>query len=187
MLANVNSNLLTLVVVSVHQYPLDQIVAVLVSSNVDERDAGTVWSSRGDDTKVAIQKLQAANLQTLLNNFGSKLIDAVIVRVRKDVVDDATLVGGRPMLAEMLNAPVAKLTMSDEVDVCNDFLDCRALKHVSMAVDSMHITHLFFLNAVFKDVLDHETASLTERNFMPHAAKSFVDLDHDLRWLPAPA
>lgn len=69
MFANVNGNLLTLVVVSIHQDPLDEIVAVLIASDVDEWNARTVWTRSGDDAEVAIQKFQTANLEALLNNL----------------------------------------------------------------------------------------------------------------------
>ena len=45
-----------------------------------------------DDAKVVLEKLNTANLQTLLYNLGGKLIDAVAVGITKDVVDDSALV-----------------------------------------------------------------------------------------------
>ena len=172
MLADVNCNLLTLVRMSIHQDPLDEVVAVLVASDVDKRNSGTVCTSSGNDTEVAIQELVTADLETLLNNFGCELIDAVVVRVGQDVVDDTTLVGRRAVLAEVLDTPIAELTMSDEVDIVDHLLDSRAL---------------LLFNAVLEDVLNDQTASLSKSDLMPHAAKSFVDLEHDLRRLATPA
>ena len=94
MLADVNSNLLTLMMMRVHKDPLDEIVAVLVASNVDKWDAWAVWASGGDDSKIAIQKFKTTNLETLLNDLGGELIDAIAIRVGKDVVDDSSLVRG---------------------------------------------------------------------------------------------
>ena len=86
----------------------------------------------GNDPEVALKKLNTANLQALLDNLGGKLIDAVAVGIVKDVVNDSTLVWRGAMLAEMLNAPVSELTVSDEINVCNDFLDGRALEYCEL-------------------------------------------------------
>jgi hypothetical protein len=42
--------------------------------------------------------------------------------------------------------------------------------------------YLIFLQAVLEYILNHETASLTQGNFMPHTTQCFVDVFHDLRW-----
>lgn len=128
--------------------------------------------SSGDDSEVAIEELNATNLEALLDDLGSKLIDAVAVGVDQDVIDDTTFVGWRAMLAEMLDAPVTELTMSNEINAGDHFFDCRTL---------------LFLDAVLEDVLNDQTASLTESNLMPHALESFVDLEHDLRRFTRPA
>ena len=168
MLADVAGNLLALVVMSVHEDPLDEIVAVLVASDVDERDAWTIWVGGTNDTKVAVKELNTANLEALLNDFGSELVDAVAVGVGEDVVDDATLVWRRAMLTQVLYAPITELAVSNEVNASDDFFDGGAL---------------LFFDTVLKDILDDQAASLTKSNLMPHTTKSFVDLEHDLRWL----
>lgn len=127
MFADVDGHLLALVMVSVHQNPLDQVVAVLITRDVDEWDAKSVWVGIGDDSKIAIQKVDTTNLQTLFNNLGGKLINAVAVCVGKDVVDDSTLVRRRSMLADMLDAPIAELAMSDEVDIGDHLFDSGSL------------------------------------------------------------
>ena len=76
------------------------------------------------------------------------------------------------MLAEMLDAPVAELAMCNEVDIVDDFLNGWPL---------------FFFNAVLEDVLNDQAASLTQSNLMPHATKSLVHLEHDLRRLATPS
>jgi len=76
-----NCNLLSLVMMSVHQNPLDQVVPILVASNIDERNTWAVGVCCGDDSEVALKELDTSDLQALLDNFGCKLIDAVIVRI----------------------------------------------------------------------------------------------------------
>lgn len=94
---------------------------------VNERDTWTIWVSSGDDAKVPLEKFDTTDLEALLHNLGSKLVNAVAVRVHEDVVNDTTLVRRGTMLAEVLDAPIAELTMSDQIDVGNDFLDGRTL------------------------------------------------------------
>lgn len=48
-------------------------------------------------------------------------------------------------------------------------------------------TYLFFFNTILENVLHHQAARFSQRDLMPHAAKSFVDLKHDLWWLATPA
>ena len=172
MLADVDSDLFSLMSMSVHQDPLDEVVPILIASNVDEWNARTIWTSGGYDIQVFIQEFMTANLETFLNNLGSELINAVVVGVVQDVVDDATLVRRGAVLAEVLNAPVAELTMSNEINVGDHLFDGRAL---------------LFFNTVLEDVLNNETASLTKGDLVPHTAKSLVDLEHDLRRFATPA
>lgn len=143
-LPNMAGNLLTLVVMSVHEDPLDQIVPVLVTRDyhvlatpkrglsgiltVDEWNAWTVWMSCRDDCKISLHEFSPTNLETFLHNLGSKLVDAVAVSIGKDMVDDAALVRWRTMLAQMLDTPVAKLAMGDKIDAGNDFFNGRTLE-----------------------------------------------------------
>ena len=62
-------NGLTLVVVSIHENPLDQVIAVLVARDVDKWNARTVWMSSRDDSKIAIHELDTTNLQAFLDHF----------------------------------------------------------------------------------------------------------------------
>jgi hypothetical protein len=116
-----------LMVMRVHQDPLDQIVSVLISGDVDQRDAWTIRVSRGDDSEVAIQKLDAADLEAFLNHLRRELINAVAVGVCQNMINDTPLVWRRTMLAQMLNTPVAELSMGDKINVGDDFLNGRTL------------------------------------------------------------
>ena len=62
MLADVDCNLLSLVMVGIHQNPLYQIVAVLVAGNINQRNARTVLVGGSDDAKVVLEELNTANL-----------------------------------------------------------------------------------------------------------------------------
>jgi hypothetical protein len=84
--------------------------------------------SSGNDTEVTIHEFNTTDLKAFLHNLGSKLVDAVIVGILDNVVDDAALVGWGTVLTQMLDTPVTELTMSDEVDACNDFLNRGSLQ-----------------------------------------------------------
>ena len=189
MLANVNSDLLPLVMMGVHQDPLNQIVAILIPRNVNERNTRTVRMCSGNNAKIALKELHTTNLQTLFDNFGGKLIDAVAVGIAQNVVNDSALVWRGAMLAKMLNAPVAELPVRNEINVGDDFLDGRALGRLLALEKWMrrYCTYLFLFNTVFEDVLDHQTTSLSKSDFVPHAPKSFVHFEHDLWRFAAPA
>jgi hypothetical protein len=44
------------------------------------------------------------------------------------MIDSATTVRWQPMLADMLNAPVAKLSMSNNIDAGEDLVDAGTLQ-----------------------------------------------------------
>jgi hypothetical protein len=81
-LADVDCDLLSLMMVGIHQNPLYQIVAVLVTGNINQRNARTIWVCGSDDAKVALEELNTANLQALFYNLGGKLTDAVATSFR---------------------------------------------------------------------------------------------------------
>ena len=69
MLADVDGDLLSLLLMSVHQDPLDEVVAVLIASDVDERDSWSIWVRSGDDVEVTVKELNASDLETFLNDL----------------------------------------------------------------------------------------------------------------------
>ena len=69
------------------------------------------------------------------------------------------------MLTDVLDAPVAELAVGDDVDARQHLVDAWAF---------------VFFETILEDVLDHKTASLAESHLMPHAAKCFVDVRHNL-------
>ncbi|MBE3045571.1 hypothetical protein IMZ48_24095 [Candidatus Bathyarchaeota archaeon] len=111
----------------VRQDVLNQVVAVLVAGNVNERNARSVGTAFADPIQVSTEELGSANLQALLDNLGGKLVGAVLGRVPDDVVDGTAAVGGSAMLADVLDAPVAKLPVGNNVNVREDFLDAGSL------------------------------------------------------------
>ena len=127
MLANMGSYNLTVLRVGMSQDVLDEIIAVLVAGDINQRNARAVDSTLAHTIEVSAEKLRATNLQTLLDNLGGKLVHAVFSRVPNHMVDGAAAVSRGAMLADVLDAPVSKLAMRNNVDVGQDFLDTGTL------------------------------------------------------------
>ena len=94
---------------------------------VNQGHARAIRASLADTVKVAIKELGSTNLQALLHNLGSKLVHAVFGGETDNVVNCPSAIRRVTMLADVLDAPVAKLTVSDDVNAGEDFVDARTL------------------------------------------------------------
>lgn len=106
---------------------------ITVSLTVNQRHARTIRARLTNTVEIAVQKLTATNLQTLLNHLGGVLVHAVLGAKAKDMLDGATAIRGGTMLANVLDAPVSKLSMCNHVDAGQDLVDTGTLSKVSMA------------------------------------------------------
>lgn len=171
MLADVSGDNLATLRISVGEDVLDEVVAELVTSNVDERHARTIRTSLTHDVEVAIKEVRATDLEALLDHLGGELIHAVLGSKANNVINGASAIRDSAMLADMLDAPVAELAVRDDIDAGENLVDAGTL---------------VVLKTVLEDVLDNKAASLAQSNLMPHAAQSLVDVLHDLRRRAAP-
>ncbi len=100
------------------------------------------------------------------------------------MVYSTTAVSRGAVLANVLDAPVAELAVGHDIDVGKDLLDARALgkNHCQLQSprSSEESADLVFFKTVLENVLDNETARLTESDLVPHASESLVDILHDL-------
>lgn len=130
---------------------LDQVVAILIAGNcndaldhgileertrltINQRDTRAVWTSFADPLEIAFKELGAANLQALLDDLGGELVHAVLGSVAEHMIDSAAAILRGAMLANMLDAPVAELAMSYDVDVGQYFVDAGTLLGVSVSL-----------------------------------------------------
>lgn len=113
--------------IRVGQDVLDQVVAVLVARNINERNSRTVNAALTDSVEVAAQELGTADLETFLHNLRGKLIHAVLGSIANDVVNGPTTVSRCAVFADVLNAPVAKLAVSNDINVGQNFFDAGTL------------------------------------------------------------
>jgi hypothetical protein len=78
MLSDVLGNNLTMLGIGVRENVLDQIVAILVTGDIDQWNARTVETTLTDTIKVATEEVDTTDLEALLNNLGSKLVHAIL-------------------------------------------------------------------------------------------------------------
>lgn len=94
---------------------------------INQGHPGPVSSTRANSREIAIQEFWASYLQAFLDDFGGKLIHTVIYCPMEDMLGGATLVMGSTVLADVLDTPVAKLTVSEYIDLRYNFFDCWSL------------------------------------------------------------
>jgi hypothetical protein len=98
------------------------------------------------------------------------------------VVNGPAAISRSTVLADVLNAPVAKLTMSNNINACQNLFDARALGIIRIALkERSEGSYLIFFEAILKDVLNNQATSLTKGHLMPHATKCLVNILHNLR------
>ena len=136
MLANMRGHDLSVLWARMRQDILYKVVAVLVAGNVDERNAWSVDSALAHTIKVAIEKLWPADLEALLNHLGRELVRAIFGRITDDMVDRTASVTWGSMFADVLNAPVAKLTVGYNVNIGENLLNAGSLAAVSQLLSS---------------------------------------------------
>jgi DNA-binding transcriptional regulator YdaS (Cro superfamily) len=126
-LADVGRHDLAVLRVGMSEDVLNQVVAVLITGNVDERDARAINTALTDAVQVTAEKLRPTNLEALFNDLGGKLIHAVLSSKADDVINGAAAVGWSAVLADVLDAPIAKLAVSHDVDIGENLLNAGAL------------------------------------------------------------
>jgi hypothetical protein len=167
---------------SIVENPLHQVVAILVAGNINQRDPGTITAALADTVEVAAQELGTPNLETLLHHLGGKLVSAVLGCITDDMVNGPAAIRRSTVLADVLDAPVPELPVSNDVDVGKDLFDAGPLSSVSPRTSrtGMGSACLVLLETVLEDVLDDQASGLTQGNLVPHTAESFIDILHDL-------
>lgn len=95
---------------------------------IDERNARAVWTPLAHAVEITLEEVGSANLETLLNHFGSELIHAVADGMTENVLNSAAAVGRLALLANVLNAPVSELATGDDIDSSKNLVDARALR-----------------------------------------------------------
>lgn len=145
MLPNVATDKLAMLRAAVRQDVLDEIVAELITRNcleisfscierahrslrtVNQRHTRTVRASLANTVEITVQKLAATNLEAFLDDLRSILVHAVFCAKAKNVLDCSTTISRRAMLADVLNAPVSKLSMCNHIDASQYLVDTGAL------------------------------------------------------------
>ena len=77
-LANMLGNDFPVLRVGVSENVLDEVVAILVTRDVNQRNARAVETTLTDTIKITTEEINTPDLETLLNNLGCELIHAVL-------------------------------------------------------------------------------------------------------------
>lgn len=107
--------------------PLNQVVAILVTCDVNQGDASAIAAAFTNAVEVSTQKIPSANFEALLNYLRRKLIGAVFSGISNDMINGPAPIGGGPVFTYVLNTPVSELAVCHDVDICENFFDARPL------------------------------------------------------------
>ena len=88
----------------------------MIACDVNEGNARTVVATFTNSIEVATKEVDATNLEALLNNLRSKLVHAVFRSVSDDMINCSAPISWGSMFANVLDAPVAELTVSNDVN-----------------------------------------------------------------------
>ena len=83
---------------------------------VNQGDARTVRATLADPFQIALEEFGSTNFETFLDHLGRKLVHAILSRIAKDVVDRTAAVSRRAMFTNVLDTPIAKLSMGHNIN-----------------------------------------------------------------------
>lgn len=126
-LADMLSNNLTVLRVGMGQNVLNEVVAILVTCDIDQWNAWSVETSFTDSVKVAPKEINTTNLEAFLNNLGGELIHAIFRSIANDVVNCTASISWGTMFANVLDAPIAELTMSNNINAGKNLFNAGTL------------------------------------------------------------
>lgn len=114
--------------------PLDQVVAILIAGDINQWDPSPITTAFTNSVKVASKELSTSNLQAFLDNLRGKLVCAVLGSIPNYVVNGTASIRWSAMLANMLNAPIAELSMRNNIDVREHLFDAWSLYHTNVSI-----------------------------------------------------
>jgi hypothetical protein len=94
---------------------------------VNQRHPWSISTPGAHARKIAVQKLGAAYLQTLLDNLRCKLIHAIVNRPKEDMLNSTASIVRSTMFANMLDTPISELAMGEHVNFGYHFFNGRSL------------------------------------------------------------
>lgn len=103
---------------------------------VNQWHSRSISAASADSRKIAFQELRASDFQTFFDYLGRKLVHTVVHSKMKNMLDSAAFVVRSAMLTNMLNAPVAELTMCKDVHLPQNFFNGESLLAVSTRSNS---------------------------------------------------
>jgi hypothetical protein len=129
-LSDVLRNNLAMLRVGVRQDVLNEVVSILVAGYVDQWNTRSVKTTLTNTVKIAAKEVDTSNFETLLDNLGSELIHAILGSVTNDMINGSTTICRSSMFADMLDAPVTELSMSNNVSARKDLFNAWTLPRI---------------------------------------------------------
>jgi hypothetical protein len=108
---------------------LNEIIAVDVGTDVDQRDARTARFFFDDFGNVRLEDFWTATFECFFNDFGSELVGTVDGGVGEDDVESAKTIVWMAVFDDMLNDPVSPLTTCNGIYILQNLLNTRTLHH----------------------------------------------------------
>lgn len=121
------SNYLTMLRGRVVQDPLYKIIAILVAGNINQWDTCAVLTYLTNPIQVAAKEIGSPNFEALFDYLGRKLVRRILGSVSNHMVNSSASIGRPAVLANVLDAPVAKLAVCDDVNVGQHLFDTGTL------------------------------------------------------------
>ncbi len=129
MLPNMAGDDLPMLRIGVSEDVLDEIIAVLITGNVNKGNTRTVKTTFAHTIQVTTQELNATYLQALLDHFRCKLVHAVFRCISNDMIGCTTAIRRSAVLTNVLDAPVSKLAVCDNVNAGKYLFNTGTLVH----------------------------------------------------------
>ena len=95
---------------------------------VNQGNARTIRAPFADTFEITLKELSTSDLEAFLDNLGSKLVHTVFGSIAENVIDSTATVSRCCVFADVLDTPITKLTVGNNVNAGEDFVDARTLK-----------------------------------------------------------
>jgi hypothetical protein len=125
--ANMKGNLISHGRRAILQEVLNEIVAMDVGTDIDQRHTWTTWFLFRDLGDVGLEEFVATSFQCLFDDFGGELVGAVGCCVIEDDFKGTETVFWMAVFDNVLDDPISPLTTSNGVDIFKDLLNTRSL------------------------------------------------------------
>jgi hypothetical protein len=99
---------------------------------INQWHARSVRTPDADASEIPIHELRTSDLEAFFHDLRCKLIHAVINSPVENMLHSTALVMRSTVLTDVLDAPISELPMSEYINLCQHFFNCRSLLIISI-------------------------------------------------------